>query len=307
MCSIITEKKFVVPKELEGIRLDLFFKESSSDISRRVWRERIIGGGVYVNKQRVRQLSYTLKANDVVRYVEDSFTNYKGRKLDKKDIIFINENNIVAINKPDGMPSLPTPGQVINSAQYHLQNILREMKIKFHFLSSVHRLDAPVSGVLIFALNTKTLQILSRSFRVCSVKKKYIAICSQKPPFAEGIVDAGILIPKGMDINSPVRIDLKRGLKSITKWRILSFNSNYNLSLVEFLPLTGRRHQIRVHAMYEGFPILGDTRYGCQSPFPPHLKERLYLHAYSYYIPQFDLEITSPLPSAFVIHFPDVK
>jgi RluA family pseudouridine synthase len=135
----------------------------------------------------------------------------------------------------------------------------------------VHRLDKEVSGVILFARNADAHRQLNRQFEQRAVAKRYLAL-------VHGVVEA-----PAMSINLPLRefgsgrmgVDLRRGKASATEVQVLRQLPGY--TLLEVSPLTGRRHQIRVHLYGAGHPVVGDRRYGepaVQQGFP-----RLMLHA----------------------------
>jgi tRNA pseudouridine32 synthase / 23S rRNA pseudouridine746 synthase len=120
----------------------------------------------------------------------------------------------------------------------------------------VHRLDKEVSGVMILAKNAESHKILSGQFEDRQVHKAYLALAH------------GLLEPDHGTIDQPIRefgsgrmgLDAQRGKPSVTKYKVLDHVDGY--TLVEVHPITGRRHQIRVHLYSVGHPIVGDVHYG---------------------------------------------
>jgi tRNA pseudouridine32 synthase / 23S rRNA pseudouridine746 synthase len=122
----------------------------------------------------------------------------------------------------------------------------------------VHRLDRDTSGCLVLGRHHKALEKLSLLFKQGKVEKSYWAVVEGGPAQDEGVID----LPLG-------RLDAGRGwwmkadpfgLPSQTSWRVLSRTKNF--AVLELKPLTGRTHQLRVHCVSEGWPILGDPIYG---------------------------------------------
>lgn len=177
------------------------------------------------------------------------------------------DSSVVAVDKSEGLASISENDTSIET----LHSLLG--KISEQKLFIVHRLDKEVSGVILFAKNSKTHKYLNDQFAKRTVKKYYIAL-------VHGVVekDEGV-------INKPIRefgsgrmgIDEKKGKQSSTAYKVLKRFNNY--TLLELNPSTGRRHQLRVHLYFIGHPIVGDLRYGDISIQKEY--KRLMLHAKS--------------------------
>ncbi len=194
-----------------------------------------------------------------------------GLIMSKPDIIYM-DSSIVVVVKPEGLLSVPGKGA---DKQDCLANRIRDMFPGCIPQPAVHRLDMDTSGVMVFALTKEAHRSLSIQFQDRKVKKQYIAVLD------------GIVKKSGGEINLPLRVDVKNrpfqiydpvhGRSGITLWEKIDVSNNHTRVL--FTPLTGRTHQIRVHASHPmglNCPIVGDRLYG-------HIKpgERLLLHACS--------------------------
>lgn len=179
-------------------------------------------------------------------------------------ILFENED-VLAVHKPEGLASIPE-GKPGRDCLLSLLAALFPDK-----LYVVHRLDKDVSGVILFAKNAVAHKCLNEQFNQRRVNKTYIAL-------THGGIDMD-----GGRIDKPLRrfgsgrmgVDLERGKPCVTEFRVEERLGAY--TLVRVHPITGRRHQIRVHLYSIGHPIVGDRLYGekgLQSRFP-----RLMLHA----------------------------
>ncbi|MBD2175566.1 RluA family pseudouridine synthase [Pseudanabaena sp. FACHB-1998] len=184
--------------------------------------------------------------------------------------IIYDDKCILAIAKPAGLLSIP--GRYLDtqdSALSRLQQTLGESSL----LYPVHRLDRQTSGILLFAHDLETLRNLSAQFQQKEIHKIYEALLSGKLERKEGVIDLPLW---GNPENRPrQQVDFQKGKPSVTKFRLIGYQQNY--SRVEFTPLTGRTHQLRVHSVDPrglGMPILGDRLYGCQVA-----TDRLHLHA----------------------------
>lgn len=168
------------------------------------------------------------------------------------------DDHIVVINKPSGLLSVPGKGE---ANQDCAASRIKDMYPGCIDQPSVHRLDQDTSGLLVFALTTEAHRILSVQFMDRLVGKRYTALL-------DGIVDAqgGVIELKfRLDPdNRPYQVyDPDKGKNGITRWRKLGDENGH--TRVEFMPLTGRTHQLRLHAAHEkglGIPIIGDRLYG---------------------------------------------
>ena len=188
--------------------------------------------------------------------------------------ILYQDDGLLAVDKPEGVVSISEGGKG------GLPELLREQGVYGGRLFPVHRLDRGASGVIVFAKDPGTHRFLNGEFDRRAVRKTYLALTR------------GFIAANRGTVNKPIRefgsgrmgVDPKRGKPSVTEFEVQRRFAEY--TLVRAHPLTGRRHQIRVHLYSLGHPIAGDLRYGeraAQEKFP-----RLMLHA---------LEIEFALPS----------
>jgi tRNA pseudouridine32 synthase/23S rRNA pseudouridine746 synthase len=160
----------------------------------------------------------------------------------------------------------------------------------------VHRLDRDTSGVLVVALDADTHRALSMQFERRETSKTYIAIAAGHPPKESGEID--LPIRKDL-VNGPLQIvDFVHGRASVTRWRVLELLHEPARTRFELTPITGRSHQLRVHLLAIGHPILGDDLYA-----PADVKAlapRLCLHAqqlgFTHPATAAAVEFTAPLP-----------
>ncbi len=185
------------------------------------------------------------------------------------DIIYEDEV-LIAVDKPSGTPSVPgLDGRV---SAYEI------MKRRFGELHVVHRLDMDTSGILLFAKTSEAAVAIQKQFESHTVKKTYMARLSVSDGLQPG--DRGrIELPLSPDYDERPRqkVDFAQGKPAVTDYEVTALNDDGTADII-FHPLTGRTHQLRVHAAHTlglARPILGDPLYG-GSPAP-----RLHLHAAS--------------------------
>ena len=178
------------------------------------------------------------------------------------------DDYIAVVNKPSGLLSVPG-----NQPQYY-DSAMSRVKEKFGFCEPAHRLDMATSGVLLFALSKAADRELKRQFREREPKKHYQALVWGWLEQNQGVVDLPLICD--WENRPRQKIDFERGKKATTHFKVLERYAN-NSTRVKLTPITGRSHQLRLHMLALGHPILGDKFYA-----PPQAKAiapRLCLHA----------------------------
>jgi tRNA pseudouridine32 synthase/23S rRNA pseudouridine746 synthase len=181
-------------------------------------------------------------------------------------IIIFEDDDLIVVNKPPEF--LSVPGKEITDSVY--------TRIKQLYPTAtgpliVHRLDMSTSGILVLAKTKEANKILQSQFIKRTVKKRYVALLNGHLTEKNGTIQ----LPLRLDIDDRPRqlVDFTNGKKAKTKW--VTVDQNNNQTRVHFYPITGRTHQLRVHAAHKGglnMPIVGDDLYGTK-------QDRLYLHA----------------------------
>jgi len=192
------------------------------------------------------------------------------------DVVFENEDLLI-VNKPAGMVVHPAAGHasgtLVNAVLGYdpdMEGIGGEERPGL-----VHRLDKDTSGLIVLAKNDEAHRWLQEQFRLRKVEKTYLALVDGKPPTPSGRVEAAI----GRDPRNRKKMTVlpaSKGREAISEYKTLeSFKEH---TLLEFHPLTGRTHQIRLHCAFLKCPIVGDEVYGRKNT---SLKiGRHFLHAY---------------------------
>lgn len=190
--------------------------------------------------------------------------------ISPEPVILAASDDFAVVDKPSGMLSVPGKGP--DKADCVVARV-RERFPHARGPLVVHRLDMDTSGLLVLGLNPHAQRELSRQFEAREVEKHYIALVE------------GIVIPERGEIDFPIRPDIENrpmqihdpvhGRAARTRYTVLAHETDR--TRLRFEPLTGRSHQLRVHAAHRlglGRPILGDVLYG-----DPSSAERLMLHA----------------------------
>jgi len=181
-------------------------------------------------------------------------------------VLHVDDACIVA-DKPSGLLSVPGRGA-------HLQDcVATRVQALFGDALVVHRLDMATSGLMLFARGLAAQRTLSRAFAQREVHKRYVAVVHGRPAPEQGEIDLPLLADWP---NRPLqKVDHEHGKPSLTRYRVVATEGER--SRVELEPVTGRAHQLRVHLLAIGHPIVGDALYA-----PPAVlagADRLLLHA----------------------------
>lgn len=164
------------------------------------------------------------------------------------------------------------------------------------FLGVVHRLDRPVSGLVVFAKTSKALARLNEMFRNSEVKKTYWAIVKQRPPQDEGELVNYLVRNEKQNKSYAYDKEVKNSKKAVLHYRLIGHSQNYFLLEVDLK--TGRHHQIRCQLAKMGCPIKGDLKYGFARSNPDgsiclHAHRVKFVHPVSKEL----IDVTAPLPS----------
>jgi tRNA pseudouridine32 synthase/23S rRNA pseudouridine746 synthase len=179
--------------------------------------------------------------------------------------VLYEDTDVIAVNKPAGTASIPERDLSVPSVRTILETKAGAK------LYTVHRLDKEVSGVMLFAKTAEAHRYLNNAFFERNVQKSYIALVHGLIESDSGTIDA----PIRQFGSGRMGVDEKNGKPSVTRYKVLERRGQF--TLVEAYPLSGRRHQIRVHFYHIGHPIAGDMRYG-KEPEQERFK-RIMLHA----------------------------
>ncbi|SFG86424.1 ribosomal large subunit pseudouridine synthase A [Palleronia marisminoris] len=176
------------------------------------------------------------------------------------------DHDLLVVVKPDGLLSVPGKGPALADC------LIARLQAAYPGVLLVHRLDRDTSGVMIFARNPNAQRHLGLQFEKRHTKKRYVARVEGRVQGDGGRVDLPLIVDWP---NRPLqRIDHDEGRPAQTDWQVIDRSDTE--SRVSLTPITGRSHQLRVHMLSLGHPILGDTLYA-QGPARDH--PRMMLHA----------------------------
>lgn len=220
------------------------------------------------------------------------------------DVLY-EDDAVVVVNKPRGMVVHPAHGNWSGTLVQGLLHRVKDLADNFEDEEGnevrpgiVHRLDKDTSGVLITAKTPAALEFLSAQFRDRSTVKTYYAVLKGQPKQNQGVVEGWL----GRDPKNRQRfaaVGPSQGKPAVTAWTVVARSAGH--CLVKFRPHTGRTHQLRVHSLVLGCPILGDPIYARTDPKAPQAPLMLHAAALSIELPEGRgrREFTAPLPPEF--------
>ncbi|WP_114784292.1 RluA family pseudouridine synthase [Botryobacter ruber] len=215
------------------------------------------------------------------------------------DVLF-EDNHLLVVNKPAGML---VHGD--ETGDKPLAEVAKEyIKHKYNkpgnvFIGVVHRLDRPVSGVVVLAKTSKALARLNELFKSRKTHKTYWALVQQRPPAEQQTLVHWLVKDTARNVTKAFAKANPQGLRSELSYRLLSHqNEKY---LLEVNPVTGRPHQIRVQLASMRCPIIGDLKYGAKQPLPD---KSIALHArqleFEHPTLKTPIQVTAPPPETAV-------
>ena len=220
---------------------------------------------------------------------------------DLRDLVIYRDEQVIALNKPHGLPVQGGPG-----ITRHLDGLLEALRFGAADRPRlVHRLDRDTSGVLVLARTPGSAAKLAAAFRGRGVEKTYWAVVTRRPVPPEGRIDLALKrIGGARGERTALAGSEDEAARAITDYRTLDHAGK--LAWLELRPLTGRTHQLRVHCVAIGAPILGDLKYaqpdqnGAFAATVSGLPEALHLHARRLRLPHPAggvLEVEADLPA----------
>ena len=254
-----------IKQEDVGIRLDKILLKKFNSLSFIKIQKLIRIGFFKVNNKKVKA-NYKVNVSDIIQYSNRSINEnkfnknifsilikYKKQISDIKKNIIFEDNSLLVINKPYGVPV-----QGGSNVNFNIDLILPILCADNSSLRLVHRIDKNTSGILLLAKSKETAQNITMLFKENKIKKKYLTIVEGKFKKRKGEIILPITKKKNLGIEKMV-VDPNSKEKAKTSYKVIDCKEG--LSLLEVFPKTGRKHQIRVHLQSINHPILGDDKY----------------------------------------------
>ena len=249
-----------IDEQRAGQRIDNYLQAYFGDVPKsRIYRA-LRNGEVRVNKGRVKPI-YRIKMGDQVRipplYVDTKRSNPQASDKQCEYLeqqILYEDDHLIALNKPAGLAAHSGTGERIGVIE-----VMRSSRKNQPFLELAHRLDKETSGCLLLAKSRAALLDIQQAIQSYASKKHYLLFVKGQWQAHDLSVKHALKKSSAESIGKKMRVD-ESGQAAHTKFSTVT-KTSYG-SLMRAVLLTGRTHQIRVHAQYEQHPVAGDRRYG---------------------------------------------
>lgn len=288
----------------DDIRLDRWFARHYPTLKNGQLQRLLRAKNIKVNNQKA-TASQHLSVGDEIRIPPLTVSEKSDlpRDLSKADIQFMKslvlykDKDVIVLNKPAGIAV-----QGGSKTERHIDGLLDALRFELDEKPHlVHRLDKDTSGVLVIGRTANAAAKLAAAFKTREAHKIYWAVVVGKPKLLSGKVDAPLIKKSGAKGGEQMAIDFDNGDKALTLYRVVD-SLGRKASWLEMSPLTGRTHQLRVHAAEAlNSPIIGDSKYGGERSFAVGIEnnKKLHLHARAIQIPhpvKGVIEVIAPLP-----------
>jgi len=251
--------EYLVEKDDEGLRLDVYINRKISDKSRSAIQKLIDEGYIKVDGKTERSSYKVKKSNSVVVIIPE----LEKLEVEAQDIpiqVIYEDNDVAVINKAKGMVVHPAcgnhTGTLVNALLYNCKNLSGINGVIRPGI--VHRIDKDTSGVLVIAKNDKAHVKLSEQLKNHTMNRIYYALVYGEIKNNSGKIDAAI--GRHKTDRKKMSVLAKGGKNAVTHFEVIERFNGY--TLIKAKLETGRTHQIRVHMAYIGHPLVGDAVYG---------------------------------------------
>lgn len=255
------------------------------DMPKKKIKSYLVHGSIYVNNTKTTKYDYMLTKGMVINI------ETKNKSSLPFDVLY-EDNYIIVVNKPAGLLTISTAKEKEKTLYHYVSSYLKE-KNKSNKVFIVHRLDKETSGVVVFAKDEKTKNMLQKDWNSLVSVREYTAVVHGLMP-----KKSARLVDKLMETKTNLVYITKKqnGKEAITNYKVIKENSKYSLLKINIE--TGRKNQIRVQLENIGNPIVGDNKYGEKDDM-----KRLYLHANKlkmfYPIMKKEMEFKTEVPVEF--------
>ncbi|MCU0429949.1 MAG: RluA family pseudouridine synthase [Cytophagaceae bacterium] len=214
--------------------------------------------------------------------------------------VLFEDNHLLIVNKASGIPSQPDQSGDVSLIDY----VAIYLKEKYQkpgnvFVGLVHRLDRPVSGVIMIARTSKALERMNKAFSTRSISKHYFAVVKNSPPQTQATIQHWLIRNTQKNITRAYSQARPDAQQASLEYQSLHQSQHYHLLKINLH--TGRHHQIRAQLSAIGCPIKGDLKYGADRSNPDgsislHARELIFEHPVS----KESIKVVAPLPDSDV-------
>lgn len=263
-------RKLIVNQKYDNKKLNNFILDSFPDLSKNTLYKALRKKDIRINNVKVSEDVIIHSGDEITIYIIDEFL-FKTSKLNT-DIIY-EDNNIIAFNKPEGLSVTDD-----NTSTPTFTSLIQQQYGKN--LNPCHRLDRNTKGLILYAKNSLSLEILLEKFKNKEIEKHYLAKVYGIVNKDHEILESYLFKDNKKSLVLISDYPKKNYSKIITEYTVIKRNEKENYTVLDINLHTGKTHQIRAHLAHIGYPIIGDGKYGINEINKKFNLKTQYLYSY---------------------------